>query len=121
MNSLVPSGYPQNFTAEPTSSRSAVMNWDPPLLDGQNGEIIGYVINLTEVETEEMFQLVSAENTSTIDSLSPYTNYISVIAAATSAGVGTFSTPLTFQTLEDGENVRLCSLNILAVHPKHKL
>ena len=103
--SIVPSGYPQNFTAEATLSQSAVIYWDPPLPDAQNGVIIDYVINVTELETGEMFQLFSPTTSLTVDSLSPYTTYICIIATTTSIGVGTFSTSFTIQTPEDGENV----------------
>ena len=115
-NTLVPSGYPENFTGIPTSSRSAIIAWNPPLPDGQNGVIIGYKITITVVETGEMFQLFSTTNDLTIDTLSPYTTYVCVIAATTSVGVGTFSNNITFQTLEDGKNISLSLLNKNVFH-----
>ena len=90
----------------PTSSRSVIIVWDSPLPESQNGLITSYVINVTEVKTGDMFQLFSTANNLTIDTLSPYTIYICVIAAMTSVGVGPFSANFTLQTLEDGKNVQ---------------
>ena len=97
-----PNGAPQNYTGEANSSRSAVLTWEPPLVEDQNGIIIGYVINVTVVETGEIFQLFSTTNTLTVNTLSPYTTYICIIAARTSIGLGPFSTTFTVQTPEDG-------------------
>ena len=100
---IVPTGYPQNFTGTATSSRSATLTWAPPLLEDQNGVITGYIINITVVETGETMELFSVSNSLTLESLSPFTTYICIIAATTSIGTGTFSTPITTFTPEDGK------------------
>lgn len=99
---VVPSGYPDNFEAEATSSQSAVISWDPPPTSEQNGVITGYTINVTAVETGEMFQLFSEETSLNVDTLVPFTTYFCVIAASTSIGTGPFSTVFTLRTPEDG-------------------
>ncbi|XP_045029173.1 neogenin isoform X4 [Daphnia magna] len=40
----VPSDTPQNVVAEPASSSSIIVRWDPPSLENQNGIITGYKI-----------------------------------------------------------------------------
>ena len=98
-----PNAPPENFTAAPTSPRSANVTWNPPTVDQQNGVIIRYIINVTVVETGQMFQLTSTTTTLNINTLSPYRTYICTIAAMTSVGIGPFSTQFTFATPQDGK------------------
>ena len=100
----VPSGYPQAFMAQSTSSRSAVLTWDPPNAEDQNGVIVEYTINVTAVETGEEFQFTSNTTIFTITTLRPFTTYLCTIAASTSIGLGPFSTVFTLRTPEDGES-----------------
>lgn len=88
--------------AQPSSSRSATISWNPPPDDEINGIIIRYVINVTIVETGDTFQLNSTTTTLTVNALTPYTTYVCIIAAVTSAGIGPFSTQFTLITPEDG-------------------
>ena len=99
---IAPDAAPSNFTAVPATSRSATISWDLPPADEQNGVIILYVINVTIVATGQSFQLTSTNTTFTVDDLTPYTNYVCIIAAVTSAGTGPFSTPVTLSTPQDG-------------------
>jgi len=89
----------------PTDSRSVVLTWDPPPPEDQNGPIVGYVINVTVIETGEMFQLTSSTNTLSVASLKPFTHYVCIIAARTSVGLGPFSTTVTVMTPEDGKTL----------------
>ena len=84
------------------TSSSAVIFWSPPPLDQQNGLIIGYTVNVTEVQSGEVFQLVSFTTQVTANELSPFTTYSVVIEAYTAVGSGPSSTPYTFMTGEDG-------------------
>ena len=99
----VPSGFPQTFVAQSTSSPSPVLTWDPPNAEDQNGVIIEYTINVTAVETGEEFLLTSDTTMSTVTTLRPFTTYLCIIAASTSIGLGPFSTVFTLRTPEDGE------------------
>ena len=103
LHPLVPRGVPQNFVAMATSSRSAVFSWDQPLPEEQNGIITGYDIHITVAETGESIQLSSDSTSLTVDTLSPFTTYQSIIAARTSVGVGPFSSTLSLSTPEDGK------------------
>jgi len=99
----VPSGFPQTFGAQSTSSRSAVLTWDPPNAEDQNGVIVEYTINVTAVETGEEFQFTSNTTMFTVTTLRPFTTYLCIIAAETSAGIGPFNSVNTTQTNEAGE------------------
>ena len=98
----VPSGPPLMITARAQSSQSIIITWEPPSPEERNGLIVGYTINITGLDTGERYQQLSASNNLTIESLSPFSTYICVIAARTSVGIGPFSTVVTVQTLEDG-------------------
>ena len=100
---LVPTGYPQDFTGTETSSRSATFTWETPSLEDQNGAITGYVINISVIETGEMFQFFSASNSLALDTLSPFTTYMCIIAATTNIGSGIVSPSITIFTPEDGK------------------
>ena len=76
--------------------------WEPPSPEDQNGLIVGYTINITDLETGERYQHLSTSTNITIGSLTPFTTYICIIAARTNIGIGPFSTVVTVQTLEDG-------------------
>ena len=104
MHPVVPSGYPQSFSASATSSRSAILTWDPPNPEDRNGIVTEYTINVSAVETGEVFQLTSATTSLTVTLLRPFTTYRCLIAASTSVGIGPFSTVFTLVTPEDGQS-----------------
>ncbi len=85
------------------TSRSAVLTWDPPPYEDQNGVIISYLISVTVNETGETFVLSTDGTSLSITELRPYRTYICTIAASTSVGVGSYSTGVIVETLEDGE------------------
>ena len=98
-----PSGFPQNFSVSMVTSRSLSLMWNPPPLEDQNGVIIRYRVNNTVLGTMEMYQLLSVNNSITVNSLRPYTTYSFTIAAETAVGVGPFSGAYTVMTATDGE------------------
>ena len=102
----MPTGYPQSFSVSATSSRSALLTWDPPEAPERNGIVLEYTINVSAVETGEEFQLTSVTTSITVTSLRPYTTYQCVISASTSVGMGPFSTLFTVRTPEDGKITR---------------
>lgn len=99
---LVPSGSPQTFTASATTTRSALVSWNPPRIDEQNGIIINYLINVTLVESGHTFQLSSTTTSLTVSSLLPYRTYVCIIAAVTSIGIGPYSNQFRLTTPQDG-------------------
>ena len=88
-----------------------MITWSPPPLDQQNGLIIGYTVNVTEIQSRETFQLISFTTQITADELSPFTTYSVVIEAFTSVGSGPCSTPYTFITGEDGMFIVPCTIH----------
>ncbi len=102
LNRAAPTTSPVNFTSPVVTESSAIILWEPPPYEDQNGVIILYIINVTVQETGEMFQLNSATTTLTVTGLRPFRTYVCVIAAATSVGLGPFSAPFTVETLQDG-------------------
>ena len=93
-----------------------MLNWYPPDIDDQNGIVRYYVMNVTELQTENMFQFTANATSLTITSLHPaYTYKISVSAAT--IGPGPFSPTLSLQTDEAGKNlffsVESCELHFV--------
>ena len=99
---LAPSGTPLNVSILATSSRTALLSWDPPELPSRNGEIISYTVNISMVESEEMFQFTSLSTELELSELRPYYTYLYIVAASTVAGEGPFSMPVTIRMPEDG-------------------
>lgn len=98
-----PSGSPENVMTTFPDPYSIVVDWDPPPPEDRNGPIIGYVINVTVVQTGVMLQYFSNESRFSLSSLQPYTTFICVFAARTPVGTGPFSRQHNFTTPEDGE------------------
>ncbi len=73
--------------------------WSPPPLEYQNGDIIGYTVNVTDTETQ---QFTTQSTNITVSTLKPFTVYFLTVAARTSAGIGPFSSPVSIKTHEDG-------------------
>ena len=98
-----PSTPPLDFVATPTSSRSITLRWDPPLPEDRNGPITNYLINVTVLETQRMFEINTTMTTHRLFQLTPFTTYSFTIAASTEVGLGPFSATFSVQTPEDGE------------------
>ena len=113
---LVPSGPVVNPAINVTSSTSLLLSWEPPELEDQNGVILGYVVNVTAVETGLNFELRSTQTTLAVDSLRPFTTYICRIAARTIVGVGPFSIAVTAVTSQDGKSTALLHVASLVLY-----
>lgn len=76
--------------------------WESPAFEETNGIIQTYIVQVVELDTGR--QTVISTNTTavTLEELHPFYTYSSRIAAET-IEVGPFSTPLTIQLSEDGE------------------
>ena len=101
---IVPSGTPGNVSASTRSPTSVLLVWSPPSPDHQNGIITEYYINVTEVETRTVSQLMVTGTTQLLfDTLHPYYVYNFFISAATTVGQGPYSPVFSIQTPEDGQ------------------
>ena len=116
LSPIAPSGYPQSFSVMPTTTRSALLQWDPPNAADRNGIVTEYTINVSAVETGEEFQLISTNTLLTVTNLRPYTTYQCIIAASTSVGIGPFSTVVTVITPEDGKKSYQNSIDARSAH-----
>ena len=101
---IVPTAPPQNFHIISINSTSLTFSWAPPPSSQQNGNIVGYSLQLLEVDTGERFNYtVTSQTVFTALSLHPYYSYVCTLAAYTEAGVGPYTEAITQRTLEDGE------------------
>ena len=101
----VPTASPQNVQATPLSSTAFSLTWQPPPVDRQNGIILGYFINMTELESGRHTQLIANTTLLTVNRLHPFYRYHFVIAAETVIGRGPPSREHLARTLEDGTHV----------------
>ena len=99
----VPTASPQNVQATPISSTAFSLTWQPPPVDRQNGIILGYFINVTELDTERHTQLIANTTSLSVNTgLHPFYRSHFVIAAETVVGRGPPSREHLARTLEDG-------------------
>ena len=98
-----PSSPPLNFVATPTNSRSIALRWDPPLPEDRNGPITSYLVNVTVIETGEVFEINTTLTTFSLLFLTPFTTYEFTIAASTEVGLGPYSETVSVLTPEDGK------------------
>ena len=99
---LVPTASPENLTVVVLDSRSLRLSWNPLPAEHQNGEVLGYSITITAVETWTSSQYNSTSKSLTISELHPYYTYRCRVAAFNSAGVGPFTTVVEKTTDQDG-------------------
>ena len=103
----VPRSGPQNISVIPQSATSAEINWNPPLLEDQNGIIVSYTLIVSEMDTGGETEL-RTENTSVVAvDLHPFSIYQIIIAAET-IGLGNFSNPVSFQMPEASKLLNAC-------------
>ena len=98
----VPSSPPRNSAAVALSSRSVLLTWDAPPVEGQNGIITGYTVNITELETGEVSTMFIESRNLTLYSLRPFTTYGLLVSAQTIAGRGPTTHLLSVTTQEEG-------------------
>ena len=97
----MPSTSPEHLSGVPVSPTSIHLTWDPPELEHHNGEIDGYLINITEIETGVFTQHFSNQTQITIDNLHPFFTYHCYVTAVT-VGEGPYTDLVTVITDEAG-------------------
>ena len=95
-----------------------MLSWEPPNIEQQNGQLINYHVVIIEIQIMYLDSgavasaiganlsrtyTVTGDRVKLINMLHPSYNYTVSIAAATSAGIGTFSVSLTVSMPEDGK------------------
>uniref|UniRef100_A0A8D9FE64 Protein sidekick n=1 Tax=Cacopsylla melanoneura TaxID=428564 RepID=A0A8D9FE64_9HEMI len=121
-----PSGSPIGFAGSARSSSEIITQWQPPLEEHRNGQILGYVIryrlygynaspwNYHNITNE-------AQRNYLIQELITWKQYVLQIAGYNNKGVGVFSDPVTIKTKEGipeapPTNVKVKSINSTAIH-----
>ena len=88
------------IAAEVKSSTTALISWQQPPIEDQNGPIIYYSLIVTDLTFG--FEDIEVNVTSlnyTVNNLEEYTTYSCIVAAVSPAGIGPYSTSLNFRTL----------------------
>jgi len=93
---IVPSDVPQNISANSINATHALLVWDPPPPEHQNGIIQAYIIMITVVDINEIVQEFSMGNTTVLGPLHPFYTYKFSIAAQT-IGLGPYSSPISLK------------------------
>ena len=100
-----PHAPPQNIQISVTSSRMAVVSWNSPPSEHQNGIIIYYLLLITQEQfniSDRVINTTSDATSYTVAGLEEYNNYTCRVSAATRIGPGPYSAPIYFNTPEDG-------------------
>ena len=105
LSSTAPSGFPRSLHITSLSARLVRVSWSPPPQDERNGLITGYVVTITNIETNDISAIDVTGRTSTSIVTLPYTSYMITVAARTSVGVGPPSTEIVIATPEDGMTI----------------
>ena len=95
---VVPSDVPLNVLVESLNATHAMLAWNPPLPEHQNGLIDFYIIHVMVIDTGDELQHTSVFNSTVIGPLHPFYTYKFSIAAHTVP----FTTPISLQMPEAG-------------------
>ena len=106
---VAPTGFPQQVSVS-TTSRSVVVSWNAIECIEQNGPITGYSARLRDLRGAIIpGHIVGRGFIAT--GLTPYTSYTFQVAGVNGAGIGPFTSSITFVTNEEGNviNNQICS------------
>ena len=121
MHSAAPTAPPENLIAIPLDSRTLHITWQPPVEEERNGIITRYVINITELDSGNEYQLENATTEITVQDLHPFYRYSYSVAAETVA-LGPFTLGSIIEMPEDGTLTKLCpveSMHIIILSFSH--
>ena len=102
--SKVPTGPPQAVEVQPDNPTTLALSWQPPSLENQNGIIIHYRVNITEMETGRLLLFTAVNTSLSVSGLHPFYTYNCTVAAVT-VGLGPYSASVVVQTPEDGNQI----------------
>ena len=89
---------------QPENPTTLALSWQRPALDSQNGIIIHYSVNITEMETGRLLSYTAVNTSFRVSPLHPFYTYTCIVAAVT-VGLGPYSAPVVVQTPEDGNQI----------------
>ena len=99
-----PSSPPRAVSITMITSSSFHLSWTEPPLADQNGLIRQYLVNVTELDTGNVFSYTTTETEFTVESLHPYYYYSCSVSAVT-VSAGPYSNSQMIQTEIDGKYV----------------
>ena len=102
---VVPTGPPQGVEVQSEDPTTLVLSWQPPAPENQNGIIVHYIINITEMETGRLLSFTAVNTTTlSVPTLHPFYTYTCIVAAVT-VGLGPYSATVEVKLPEDGKQV----------------
>ncbi|XP_057341638.1 protein sax-3 isoform X1 [Microplitis mediator] len=105
----IPSGAPENVHVGMINMTSAFVRWEPPPKNEQNGELIGYKIQIKSNSSNKVLGQMSLNASTTsviINSLTTGGLYTARVAGLTRAGIGPYSNP-TILNMDPGQLTQL--------------
>ena len=99
----VPSEAPPGVSVWAVGSTALSVTWSPLQEDSQNGIVLHYSLELTEIATGRIITAATNETSVVISSLHPHYEYEVTVAAATIIGTGSFSEGIVVLTYSDGK------------------
>uniref|UniRef100_A0A1X7VJK8 Fibronectin type-III domain-containing protein n=2 Tax=Amphimedon queenslandica TaxID=400682 RepID=A0A1X7VJK8_AMPQE len=94
----VPSGIPQSLSITSATATGLNISWNPPSEEDRNGDINGYIINVTNTDTLITTQFTTGNNDFSVNDLEPDTTYSLSVAARNANGTGPFTLPILIKT-----------------------
>ena len=99
---IAPSSAPASLFGSTLSPTAAVFTWTPPPAEDQNGVIVMYFMNLTQLGGGLAQQYTTSNTSIVVSNLLPYRYYACIVAAATKVGTGPYTIIFTIQTPQAG-------------------
>ena len=106
MHSAAPTAPPENLIATSLDSTTLHITWQPPVEGERNGIIRRYVINITELNSGNEYELENSSTEITIQDLHPFYRYSYSVAAETVA-LGPSTPASIIEMPEDGKWIKL--------------
>ena len=103
---VVPSAPPQHILASVLNSRTLNVTWEPPIFEGQNGEILSYRVIIEDanrIDYDTIYDVSGKLLEKTVGDLLPFHLYSIKVAASTSVGLGP-SAQILIKMPEDGKS-----------------
>ena len=104
VSSTAPTGVPGGLTSASVESRLLSLVWETVLCLHQGGPITGYWLRYSNGSERYTVNIIGKDNRQyNLTGLTPFTSYSVHVAAVNDEGTGPYSTPLTVETLQEGE------------------
>ena len=108
--SVVPTGAPESLSYVNVTTSSFTLTWNAPPPEQQNGEIIGYMVNVTlhNSGSDKQGSQLNTVNVTVPPFIATYLSqdmrYEASVAAMTRVGIGPPTAPILIKTMKIGTN-----------------